>query len=46
MEENKPLDENKQLEYKFICDKCNFKTRYESHWKIHIETELHRNRIT
>ncbi len=29
-------------EYKFKCEKCNFKTRYESHWKIHIETELHK----
>jgi hypothetical protein len=29
-------------EFKYICEKCNFKTRYESHWKLHIETELHK----
>lgn len=29
-------------EYKFNCDKCNYRTKHESHWKIHIETELHK----
>jgi len=28
-------------EYKFKCEKCNYYTKYESHWKLHINTVLH-----
>ena len=27
--------------YKYKCDKCRYNTNYESHWKIHINTQLH-----
>jgi hypothetical protein len=33
--------EIKKEEYKFNCDKCNYKCKYESHWKNHLNTELH-----
>jgi hypothetical protein len=29
-------------EYKYTCIKCNFRTQYESHWNLHINTELHK----
>ena len=28
-------------EYKYICDKCNFKCNIVSRWNKHIITELH-----
>lgn len=30
------------MEYKYICEKCNFKNNYMSHWIKHIETEFHK----
>jgi hypothetical protein len=29
-------------EYKYICEKCNYKCDYISQWNKHIETELHK----
>ncbi len=31
----------KEIKYNFICEKCDYKCRFESHWKNHINTELH-----
>jgi hypothetical protein len=28
--------------YKFICEQCNYKCKYESEWLKHINTELHK----
>ena len=28
--------------YKFVCEKCNYKCKFESHWNNHINTELHK----
>ncbi len=28
-------------EYKYICEKCDYKCNYKSQWNIHITTELH-----
>lgn len=33
--------EVKEIKYNFICEKCDYKCRFESHWKNHINTELH-----
>ncbi|QKF94360.1 zinc finger C2H2-type protein [Fadolivirus algeromassiliense] len=30
------------METKFNCDQCGFHTNYESKWKAHCETELHK----
>ena len=30
------------MDTKYKCDKCNFECVYESQWKKHIETELHK----
>ena len=30
---------------KYDCDKCNFKCKFESQWKKHIDTELHKTGI-
>jgi hypothetical protein len=30
------------MEYKHICDKCNYKCNFESQWIKHCETELHK----
>ena len=30
---------------KYNCDKCNFKCKFESQWKKHIDTELHKTGI-
>ncbi len=29
--------------YKFICDKCNYKCKFECEWKKHCATGLHMN---
>jgi hypothetical protein len=42
MEVNKPLEDNKQLEYKFICDKCDYKCNFISQWNNHCERESHK----
>lgn len=31
-----------QEEYKFVCEKCNFKCNTACAWKIHTETEKHK----
>lgn len=36
------MEENKD---KYNCIKCGFKCKYESQWKKHIETELHKTGI-
>ena len=33
---------HKIIEYKHICDKCNYKCNYESQWVKHCNTELHK----
>ena len=33
--------ENKKQEYKYICEKCNFKCNITQGWKAHIKTSLH-----
>ncbi len=33
------------IETKYECEKCGFKCKYESQWKKHIETELHKTGI-
>ncbi len=30
-------------ETKYICDVCNYKCIYQSHWKQHIESDKHKN---
>ena len=39
--ENNNNDNNK-IEYKHICEKCNYKCNFISQWNKHIETELHK----
>lgn len=34
--------EDNKMEYKYICKECNYKCKFESTWKKHIATELHR----
>lgn len=29
-------------EYKYICEKCNFKCTYQSVWNNHIKSEIHK----
>ena len=41
MEENKP-EENK---YKFICEKCNYKCKFECEFKKHCNSGLHKTGI-
>lgn len=38
------MENNDEIEkkYKYNCDSCGFKCNYNSQWKIHIETELHK----
>jgi hypothetical protein len=33
--------ENKKQEYKYICEKCNFKCNITQGWEAHIKTSLH-----
>jgi len=42
MEVNKPLEDNKELEYKFICEKCDYKCNFISQWNNHCERESHK----
>ena len=37
--------ENIKIEHKFNCEKCNFKCQYESQWKNHTDTELHKTGV-
>jgi len=30
------------MEYKHICEKCNYRCNFESQWIKHCETELHK----
>ena len=30
------------MEYKHICEKCDYKCNFDSQWKIHCDTELHK----
>ncbi len=36
------MEVNKENEFKYICEKCNYKCDYISQWNKHIETELHK----
>lgn len=29
-------------QYKYICDKCNFKVNTKARWEAHIKTEIHK----
>lgn len=33
------MDDKKKT---FVCEKCNFSSRFKSHWDKHIETDLHK----
>ena len=39
MEDNKQIE---KVEYKFICETCDYKCNFDSQWKIHCDTELHK----
>ncbi len=30
------------IQYKYLCEKCNFKANIKSRWENHIKTELHK----
>ena len=30
------------IQYKYLCEKCNFKANIKSRWENHIQTELHK----
>ncbi len=32
---------SKEIQYKYMCDKCNYKCKYESEWNKHVNTNLH-----
>lgn len=36
------MEENKQNEYKYICEKCNYKCNFISQWNNHCNTEFHK----
>lgn len=40
--ENNIDNENETEEYKYNCDSCGFKCKFNSQWEKHIETELHK----
>lgn len=33
---------NKEIKYKYVCDKCDYKCRFDCEWKKHCETTLHK----
>jgi hypothetical protein len=35
-------EDDKKPEYKFICEKCNYKCNFNSQWTKHCDTELHK----
>ena len=39
MEDNKQIN---KVEYKYICEKCDYKCNFISQWNLHINTELHK----
>jgi hypothetical protein len=39
MEDNK---QNNKVEYKYMCEKCDYKCNFVSQWNLHINTELHK----
>jgi len=34
--------EDKEVNYKYICEKCNYKCKFECEWKKHGDTTLHK----
>jgi hypothetical protein len=40
MEENN--EKIQEIKYKYICEKCDYKCRFECEWKKHCETTLHK----
>jgi hypothetical protein len=34
--------QNNDIEYKHICEKCDYKCNFESQWLKHCDTELHK----
>ena len=36
------MEDNKEKEYKYSCEKCVYKCNYISQWNNHINTELHK----
>ncbi len=40
--EEKPNKETIEKEYKFICEKCNYKTDIKSRMEKHLKSELHK----
>ena len=36
------MEDNKETEYKYSCEKCEYKCNYISQWNNHINTELHK----
>ena len=37
--------DNKEISYKYVCDKCEYKCNYDSEWLKHCNTELHKTGI-
>lgn len=33
------------IKYKYICDKCNYKCKFECEWKKHLNTGLHQSGV-
>lgn len=41
IQNNEKVNEENNDEIKYVCEKCNFKCRFNSQWQKHIATELH-----
>lgn len=39
------MEEKKDIIYKYKCEKCNYKCKYESQWTLHTNTVLHKTGI-
>lgn len=39
------MAELEEIIFRYTCDKCNYKCKYDSEWNKHCETELHKTGI-
>ena len=43
--DNNSIDGTLDIIYKYKCEKCNYKCKYESQWTLHTNTVLHKTGI-